>query len=72
MIYVYYHYDAFELGGHGMEEFETIKDAEKRIAQRMRYRKHSGEYPKPDEFTVIRGEKLKIKIVEQVQQVSLK
>ena len=70
MIYVYYHYDACELGGHGMEMFDHYHEAEKFIVDRLKY-KNRGEYPDLKDFTVIHGEELKIKIIQKIQEVKL-
>jgi len=70
MIYVYYYYDACELGGHGMEIFDHYHEAEKFIVERVKYNTRGG-FPDLEDFTVIEGEQLKIKIIHQVQEVKL-
>ena len=68
MIFVYYNDDYEDMGGHGLESFDTEVAAESFIEKRM-----SQDYrdKRVDCYTVIEGDKLEIKKLEVITKIRL-
>lgn len=65
--FVYYTDDHHEMGGVGLEEFESEQDVEKFITKRMGY----VDNPNISNYTVIRGSSCKVEVVKYAEKVKL-